>query len=126
MSGTNENLYITEQAATDPRPATPDVTKLMNGITPEQWAKFAAAVKEAVERINEILRKCVEAFKRWWWRVACRMNEYIEAQMFHANDRPRWWHLYKHAKKYRTRKKYRHLLMKQLLRKRAAERRATA
>ena len=111
MSGTNENLYITEQAATDPRPATPDVTELMNSNTPEQWAKFAAAVKEAVEMINEILR---------------RMNEYIEAQMFHANDRPRWWHLYKHAKKYRTRKKYRHLLMKQLLRKRAAERRATA
>lgn len=38
----------------------------------------------------------------------------------HGN--PKWWHLYKHAKKYRTRKKYCGLLVEQLHHKLAAER----
>lgn len=37
-----------------------------------------------------------------------------------ANDHPKWWHLYKHAKKARTRKKYRRRLMQQLVTKLAA------
>lgn len=34
--------------------------------------------------------------------------------LYKANDHPKWWHYYKHAKKYRVRKKYRRRLEQQL------------
>lgn len=47
----------------------------------------------------------------------------LDSLLYEANDNPRWWHLYKHAKKARTRKKYKRLLINQLHSKlRASER----
>lgn len=37
------------------------------------------------------------------------------AMLYSVNTHPKWWHLYKHAKKYRVRKKYRKRLMQQLI-----------
>lgn len=38
----------------------------------------------------------------------------MDAMLYNANDHPKWWHYYKHAKKYRVRKKYRRRLERQL------------
>lgn len=46
----------------------------------------------------------------------CTIAELKAAALYYANEHPKWWHLYKHAKKARTRKKYRRRLMEQLLR----------
>ena len=48
-------------------------------------------------------------------------NGVVDEILYRANDNPKWWHLYKHAKKARTRKKYRNKLFKQYLRKVKAE-----
>lgn len=47
-------------------------------------------------------------------------DDLMDRMLFEANDNPKWWHLYKHAKKYRTRKKYRRRLMQQLFSKMGA------
>lgn len=108
------------------RPVPPNTVELTVKITPEQAAKivaeFTEAVRKAAEEMNRILREWCEDIRRVWMRAVYKLNKYIEAEMYYANDNPRWWHLYKHAKKYRTRKKYRRLLMEQMLRKRAAAR----
>lgn len=39
----------------------------------------------------------------------------MDAMLYSVNAHPKWWHLYKHAKKYRVRKKYRKRLMQQLI-----------
>ena len=46
----------------------------------------------------------------------CTIAELKAAARYYANDNPKYWHLYKHAKKARTRKKYQRRLMKHLLR----------
>lgn len=68
----------------------------------EAWAQLKKAVKEVSKCIGRIAGKCMDII------------------LYNANDHPKWWHLYKHAKKRRTHKKYRRLLMQQLTRKLAA------
>lgn len=43
------------------------------------------------------------------------INHCMDNLLYNANDHPKWWHLYKHARKYRTRKKYRRRLLQQLI-----------
>lgn len=89
--------------------------------TPEQAAAMVEALKPAIEEIARKLREFVEWAREVIRKVAeaatTTANDFMERLLYEANDNPRWWHLYKHAKKYRTRKKYRRLLMKQLIRK---------
>lgn len=75
---------------------------------PELVEKFQAAICELAEGIKELIKR-IAAF------VAEKTNKLIDCLFYVTNDNPKWWHLYKYAKKARTRKKYRHLLMKQLL-----------
>ena len=89
--------------------------------TPEQAAAVAEAAKTAAEALTRICRDITEWAREVIRKVAAvatqRANAFMDRMLYEANDNPRWWYLYKHAKKYRTRKKYRRLLMKQLIRR---------
>ena len=79
-------------------------------LTPEQ----AAAIIEATKAATTALAGLAKTIKQW-------ANCLTDRMLYKANDNPKWWHLYKHAKKYRTRKKYRHRFMQQLHKKLTAE-----
>lgn len=96
---------------------TPDTaTALLGAITP-QIVKIWEAVKSWINEVAKALGKLAAAIGK---ATAEAVNNFVDAMLYNANDRPKWWHLYKHAKKRRTRKKYRRLLMQQLTRKLAA------
>lgn len=96
---------------------TPDTaTALLDAITP-QIVKFWESVRSWVNEAAKALGKLMAAIGK---AAAEAVNNLVDAMLYNANDRPKWWHLYKHAKKRRTRKKYRRLLMQQLARKLAA------
>lgn len=96
---------------------TPDTAAaLLDAITP-QIVKFWESVRSWVNEAAKALGKLMTAIGK---AAAEAVNNLVDAVLYNANDRPKWWHLYKHAKKRRTRKKYRRLLMKQLTRKLAA------
>lgn len=96
---------------------TPDTAAaLLDAITP-QIVKFWESVRSWVNEAAKDLGKLMAAIGK---AAAEAVNNLVDAMLYNANDRPKWWHLYKHAKKRRTRKKYRRLLMQQLTRKLAA------
>ena len=93
---------------------TPDTASaLLDAITP-QIVKFWESVKSWVNEVAKALGEIAAAIGK---AAATAVNNFVDAMLYNANDRPKWWHLYKHAKKRRTRKKYRRLLMQQLTRK---------
>ena len=96
---------------------TPDTASaLLDAITP-RIVKLWESVKSWINEAAKALGKFVAAIGK---ATAEAVNSLVDAMLYNANDRPKWWHLYKHAKKRRTRKKYRRLLMQQLTRKLAA------
>lgn len=96
---------------------TPDTAAaLLDAITP-QIVKFWESVRSWVNEAAKALGKLMAAIGK---AAAEAVNNLVDAMLYNANDRPKWWHLYKHAKKRRTCKKYRRLLMQQLTRKLAA------
>lgn len=96
---------------------TPDTAAaLLDAITP-RIVKLWESVKSWINEAAKALGKFVAAIGK---ATAEAVNSLVDAMLYNANDRPKWWHLYKHAKKRRTRKKYRRLLMQQLTRKLAA------
>ena len=103
-----------------------DTAELTLTIEPEQAAAIVEALKQAFEEVARKLREFNEWASEVLRNVAAATkkaaNDLMDRMLYAANDNPKWWHLYKHAKKYRTRKKYRRLLMKQLLRKLEAAR----
>jgi hypothetical protein len=105
-------------------PTAPTGAELTLTITPEQaeaFEKMAEIVRKVYERILEVFRQVAEAASKISINLVNAINKtagnIMDALLFGANDNPKWWHLYKHAKKYRTRKKYRRRLMQQLLSK---------
>jgi hypothetical protein len=85
-----------------------------------EWVKqFIASMKRAAEVLAEFFRKAVETVKRIADALAKTFrqhkDEFMDAAMLAASPPPKWWHLYKHAKKARVRKKYRGKLMDNLL-----------
>ena len=93
---------------------TPDTTTAMlDAITP-QIVKLWESVKSWINEAAKALGKFMAAISK---AAAEAVNNFVDAMLYNANDRPKWWHLYKHAKKRRTRKKYRRLLTQQLTRK---------
>lgn len=80
-------------------------------LTPELVVKIKAAICE----ITAIIKRIVAD-------VAKKSKQLVDTFLYVANDNPKWWHLYKYAKKARTRKKYRHLLMRQLCKRLQLER----
>lgn len=94
-----------------------NTTELTLTFTPEQAEAIVKTIKEVLDNAAKTFQCIVEAVKKMAGVVGEKAAKFIEAELYYANNNPRWWHLYKHAKKARTRKKYRRLLMKQLLSK---------
>lgn len=96
---------------------TPDTAAaLLDAIAP-RIVKLWESVKSWINEAAKALGKFTAAIGK---AAAEAVNNLVDAMLYNANDHPKWWHLYKHAKKRRTRKKYRRLLMQQLTRKLAA------
>lgn len=93
-------------------------------IGPEQAAAIVKAVRKAFDQILEAARKAAEWLAEALRKAGAAMSKnaarFVDFMLYHANDHPKWWHLYKHAKKARTRKKYKRRLMRQLTEKLAA------
>lgn len=87
-------------------------------ITSQAAAAIAEVIRSAFERFvhkaKEVIKQIAEAFKKAAKVVSKTVHEAMDTLLYAANDNPKWWHLYKHAKKARVRKKYRRRLMQQL------------
>ena len=80
--------------------------------------------QEALERFKEALAQIVDVFNRMAEALAQAVKPMIEAatewirnlyeEMLHSVATPKEWHLMHHAKKRRTRKKYRNRLTRRL------------
>ena len=78
-------------------------------ITPEQ----AAALKETLNKIAEVFTQIWEGIAATFNKISegiANLHKYSDAHLHTVCDNPKHWHLYKHAKKLRTRKKYRNKL----------------
>ena len=78
-------------------------------ITPEQ----AAAMKETLKKIAEAFTRILEGIAATFAKISeglANATKYSDAHLRTACDNPKHWHLYKNAKKLRTRKKYRNRL----------------
>lgn len=93
---------------------TPEATAaLLEAITPPllRAAQYAAELaRKAWNALVDMVRKAAAT-------VADLAGKFVDAMLCTANDHPKWWHYYKHAKKYRVRKKYRRRLERQLYNK---------
>ena len=76
-------------------------------MTPEQ-AQAIENFRLAFIELWEIIKKAVEKLAEWIKNVI--------PVLYQPCTNPKWWHLYKHAKKSRTRKKYKRLIVRQWLR----------
>lgn len=87
-------------------------------IGPKEAAAIAKSLQPAIDYIVDLFKKladwAVKALEKVAELTANTVRKYTDALLYQANDHPKWWHLYKHAKKYRVRKKYRRRLMNQL------------
>lgn len=93
---------------------TPDTAAaILNTIQPAVL-RFWEALADAARKAWAEITRTVKAASKCMARIAGRC---MDAMLYQANDNPKWWHYYKHAKKYRVRKKYRRRLERQLSRK---------
>ena len=90
---------------------TPDTAgAILNALQPAALRFLEAVAKAAKEAWEWLKRGAAKAAKlATYWADKC-----MDAMLYQANDNPKWWHYYKHAKKYRVRKKYRRRLERQL------------
>lgn len=95
---------------TDPMPPL-EVT--VNESAAEKLAQLAGTLSPFMKWAEEAMKAVARAIGDY----AAQCTDHI---MREYNDNPRWWHLYKHSKKARIRKKYRKRLMEQARRKMAA------
>ena len=93
------------------------------GLTPEQIA-FVEATKKAYAHLCECWGIAAGWVNEWaagaaeLLKKAFQCSDLTDAELFAACDNPKHWHLYKNAKKLRTRKKYRRKLERRLNEKR--------
>lgn len=73
--------------------------------------RFFESVVKAMREVQAGLKIVANEKNTLMARIADRR---MDAMLYNANDHPKWWHYYKHAKKYRVRKKYRRRLERQL------------
>lgn len=96
----------------------PRSMELTFSITPQTAATIAEAMRSAfapiIQKAKEAFARIVEAFRNAAKVISNTAREAMDTLLYVANDNPKWWHLYKHAKKARVRKKYRRRLMRQL------------
>ena len=115
--------FETSEIETDPvvqleTPASIELTLPLTPVVYNYLRFINEHLTEALKAIGLQLNKYLEKIKQ----QLVRNDNLIDRLLYEANDNPRWWHLYKHAKKARTRKKYKHLLVKQLHKLRSSER----
>lgn len=72
------------------------------------------------ESVWQLMDELTERFRKFWQYARKTADTFVDSLLYRANTHPKWWHLYKHARKWRTRKKYKRLLMKQLCSRLAA------
>lgn len=108
----------------DESPPQPQTTELTIQIGPSAAAAilggFAEALKEAAHVVRQLMDELAEKFRKFSQYAQKTVNSFMDSLLYKANAHPKWWHLYKHARKWRTRKKYKRLLMKQLYSRLAA------
>lgn len=125
MSAEDFELMHKNMAAAKEEEKPPDAMTLELTIGPEQAAAIVEAIRPKLEKAVEHIAQALRQFAEWAGEVLNKVaatvrqnaNDYMDALLYNANDHPKWWRLYKHAKKARTRKKYRRRLMQQLRRK---------
>lgn len=81
---------------------------------------LADAMKAAARAVRQLMDELAERFRKFWQYARKTVDTFVDSLLYRANTHPKWWHLYKHARKWRTRKKYKRLLMKQLCSRLAA------
>lgn len=105
-------------------PAEPEETmELTLTIGPDQAKAIAQEVVKTVQPAIDYAAKKAREFIDWavqaageFAKIAAEsLSKFMDAMLYSVNTHPKWWHLYKHAKKYRVRKKYRKRLMQQLV-----------
>ena len=87
------------------------VTKLLR----ETWEAVKKVLDKAVEVLQPIWERLVETYRDAKVCAYKGVRDALDALLYAANDNPKWWHIYTHTKKRRTRKKYRDKLMRQLV-----------
>ncbi|XCH78292.1 MAG: hypothetical protein WHF31_12250 [Candidatus Dehalobacter alkaniphilus] len=101
------------------------------GLTPEQAAELIeaaerifntvrAAFDEVVAAVMRIGKALAEIAAPVMKQAAKGLDQFHDALLYATAEDPKHWHYYKHAKKARTRKKYRHRLEKSLAKALAA------
>lgn len=111
------------------KPAEPEETmELALTIGPDQAKAIVQEVVKTVQPAIDYAAQKAREFMDWAFQVAGELakiaaeslSKFMDAMLYSTNTHPKWWHLYKHARKWRTRKKYKRLLMKQLCSRLAA------
>lgn len=114
-----------------PRPIFPELRSppsMELTITPDTAVSILDALRPAVlqfvERVTELARRAweflAEAARKARKFMAQLARQFTDAMLHGTTAHPKWWHLYKHAKKYRVRKKYKRLLQREFLKALAA------
>lgn len=105
-------------------PAEPEeAVELTLTVGPDQAKAIAQEVVKTVRPAIDYAVKKAHEFTGWAIQTAGELaklaaeslSKFMDAMLYSVNAHPKWWHLYKHAKKYRVRKKYRKRLMQQLV-----------
>lgn len=120
-----QQLIAADQARSDPlpdeSPPEPQHTELTIQIGPPAatalLGALADAIKAAAHAVRQLMDELAERFRQYARKA---VNTFVDSLLYRSNTRPKWWHLYKHARKWRTRKKYKRLLMRQLCSRLAA------
>lgn len=81
---------------------------------------LADAMKAAARAVRQLMDELAERFQKFRQYARKAVDTFVDSLLYRANTHPKWWHLYKHARKWRTRKKYKRLLMRQLCSRLAA------
>lgn len=118
----SDSTAIPDKPETEP--AEPEETmELTLTIGPDQAKAIAQEVVKTVQPAIDYAAKKAREFIDWavqaaggFAKIAAEsLSKFMDGMLYSVNTHPKWWHLYKHAKKYRVRKKYRKRLMQQLI-----------
>lgn len=93
---------------------------MVNGYYCGHFGALADAIKAAAHAVRQLMDELAERFRKFRQYARKAVNTFVDSLLYRANTHPKWWHLYKHARKWRTRKKYKRLLMRQLCSRLAA------
>lgn len=108
----------------DESPPEPQHTELTIQIGPPAATALldalADAMKAAARAVRQLMDVLAERFQKFRQYARKAVDAFVDSLLYRANTHPKWWHLYKHARKWRTRKKYKRLLMRQLCSRLAA------